>query len=132
MPTLREAMLKIQELKEIFGWGSDPGTKIFYGMIEMAEAGDVWKHRGDPEYIAEQTWWLKKYAPLVMGSRPASSFVEEWQVIDHMMEELIDGIFYCLDAMASLNIDVDPDEEFLKKWNENKRRGRKYLDDKRL
>ena len=115
MPTLNEARDKIIELAKQFGWGISKdhvATKIFYAMIELGEAGDAWKHRGDRE-------WLKQELHLST----------EQDLTSHVAEELIDAIFYCLNGIYCLDSQIDIDREFNKKWDKNLQRGRTYIDD---
>ncbi len=115
MPTLNEARDKIIDLAKQFGWGISKdhlATKIFYAMIELGEAGDAWKHRGDQE-------WLKRELHLST----------EQDLTSHVAEELIDAIFYCLNGLYCLDPQIDIDHEFNKKWVKNLQRGRTYIDD---
>jgi NTP pyrophosphatase (non-canonical NTP hydrolase) len=115
MPTLNEARNKILDLAKQFGWGISKdhlATKIFYAMIELGEAGDAWKHRGDRE-------WLQRELNLAT----------EQDLTRHVAEELIDAIFYCLNGLHCLDPQIDIDHEFNKKWEKNRQRGRTYIDD---
>jgi hypothetical protein len=120
MPTLNEAKDKVIELAKRFGWGISQehvGTKIFYAIIELGEAGDAWKHRGDKE-------WLKRELKV--------STDEEFTA--HVAEEFIDTIFYCLNGLycldPTLDVDnLDVDKAFDRKWKVNLERGRTYVDD---
>jgi len=103
----------IAELAEEKGWGCDVSTKIYYAMIELGEAGDIWKHREDKEYLKN----LK--IPNVYGT------VFELAVA----EELIDTIFYCLHALYCLNPSLNVDQLFEYKFNVNTKRNRFYADD---
>ena len=53
MPTLKEIQTMIVNLGKEKNWGEDVATKIYYAMIELGEAGDLWKHRGDIEYLCK-------------------------------------------------------------------------------
>lgn len=115
MPTLDEAKDKVVELANMFGWGVSRrhvATKIYYAMIELAEAGDVWKHRGDKRWLMREM-----------------SISSEEELARHVIEELIDTIFYCLNGIYCLNPDTDVDSEFERKWRVNLERGRTYVDD---
>jgi NTP pyrophosphatase (non-canonical NTP hydrolase) len=115
MPTLNEARDRIIDLAKQFGWGISKthlATKIFYAMIELGEAGDAWKHRGDED-------WLKRELHLST----------EQELTNHIVEELIDTIFYCLNGLYCLDPNIDIDYEFDKKWKNNLKRGRTYIDD---
>lgn len=111
MPSLNESMRLIDEIAESKGGGEEIERKLWYGAIELAEGGDAWKHRGDPEYLMNE-----------LGITPE-------QVPRHVAEELIDCIFYCLHAYHCLNLDVSPDEMFLMKLEKNWGRNRVYVDD---
>jgi len=105
----------IAHLARRLNWGNSRrhvATKIFYAIIELAEAGDVWKHRGDAK-------WLKEHYGIKSKK----------QLNAYMHEELIDAIFYCLHAIHCLNPSLDPDAEFIRKWNINAARKRHYIDD---
>ena len=41
MVTLNEALRQISELADEKCWDTDVATKIYYGMIEFAEGGDI-------------------------------------------------------------------------------------------
>lgn len=115
MPTLDEAKNMVVKLAQRFGWGisrKHVATKIFYAILELGEAGDAWKHRGDME-------WLKR--ELGISS--------EEELIRHVAEELIDAIFYCLNGIYCLDPSISVDEEFDRKWRINLKRGRTYIDD---
>ena len=110
MPSLKECKEMIAKLAEAKKWGSKVETKIFYAMIELGEAGDIWKHRGDKKYLDS------------LGIQDLKEAVAE---------ELIDTIFYCLHALHCLDSNLDPDELFIMKYNKNKSRERVYVDDRR-
>ena len=115
MPTLEEAKANVIELAKKFGWGTKKehvATKIYYAMIELGEAGDAWKHRGDKE-------WLKREL----------NVTSEEELAKHITEEFIDTIFYCLNGIYCLNPNIDVDQEFEKKRKINLQRGRTYIDD---
>lgn len=111
MPTLDECMEMVWKLGKEKKWGTDVATKIYYAMIELGEAGDIWKHRGDTEYLKQ------------LG-------LDESMINGAIAEELIDTIYYCLHAMRCLSEFISPDEIFLNKHRKNKKRKRVYLDDK--
>jgi NTP pyrophosphatase (non-canonical NTP hydrolase) len=113
--TLNKAKEMINELAIHFGWGNTEehiATKIYYAMIELGEAGDAWKHRGDEKYLFEEL-----------------NIVGEEELADHIIEELIDAIFYCLHGIHCVDPNRNVDDEFMKKWKINSIRGRTYLDD---
>ena len=115
MPTLEEAKVKVINLAKKFGWGTQKehvATKIYYAMIELGEAGDAWKHRGDKD-------WLKRELEIT----------SEEELTRHITEELIDTIFYCLNGIYCLDPAINVDQEFEKKWKINLARGRTYIDD---
>ena len=129
MTSFREAMLSIKKLGEKFGWGRDPSTKIYYAMIELAEAGDAWKHRGDLKWMKSQPWFKQ---PEIIHSKGSSFGVTtniDYGLGDHMLEELMDAIFYCLDAMSCINPYKNPDDIFELVWEKNNSRNRVYVDD---
>lgn len=110
MPSLKDCQEMIQKLAQEKGWGEDVGTKIFYAMIELGEAGDVWKHRADSKYLMEKVDVLGRWKDLIA-------------------EELIDTIFYCLHGLLCLNPKLNPDELFDEKLRKNRKRNRIYIDD---
>ena len=112
MPTLDEGIKIISTLADKKGWGEDVATKIYYGMIELGEAGDLWKHREDLDY-------LKK-----IGISPE-------QVKDAIAEELIDTILYCLHGFHCIGL-YDADRRFHEKMGINEKRNRIYADDNRI
>lgn len=115
MSTLNEAKDKVIELAKRFGWGisrEHVATKIFYAIIELGEAGDAWKHRDDEG-------WLKQEL----------NIVTEEELTEHVAEELIDTIFYCLNGLYCLDPALDVDKAFDRKWRINLERGRTYVDD---
>lgn len=111
MPTLNEGIRLISKLADAKKWGEDPATKIYYGMIEFAEAGDIWKHRDDHDYLKS------------IGINPD-------KVVDAIAEELIDVILYALHAFRCIGF-YDADYMFDYKMNKNKKRNRIYTDDNR-
>ena len=116
MPSFDEAKCKVIELAKMFGWGisrEHVATKIFYALIELGEAGDAWKHRGDKE-------WLKQKLDIAT----------EEELTKHVAEELVDAIFYCLNGIYCLDPSIDVDKEFDRKWRINLERGRTYQDDR--
>ena len=118
MPTLDDAKAMVIELAKRFGWGISEehvATKIFYAVIELGEAGNAWKHRGDKE-------WLERELSV-------SSMKD---LRRHVAEELIDAIFYCLNGIYCLDPSINVDEEFERKWRINYKRGRRYIDDREL
>jgi len=113
MPTFDEAKKLISELAEKKGWGSDPATKIYYAMIELGEAGDLWKHRNDHTYL------------LSLGLAPG-------EVSFAVVMELVDAIFYCLHGLLCIDPDISPDGLFMAKLEINKKRSRVYVDDREV
>lgn len=106
--SMRDAQLMIMELAKSKGWGADVAIKIYYGMIELGEAGDIWKHREDEEYLKE------------LGIDD----VEKAVAI-----EIIDTLYYCLHALYCLNPALIPEDLFLEKFEINEKRNRYYVDD---
>lgn len=111
MVTLNEGIRKISALADEKGWGTDVATKIYYGMIEFAEGGDIWKHRDDTEYLKS------------IGIEPDG-------VVDAVAEELIDAIFYALHGLHCIGFH-DADWMFEYKLNKSIKRDRIYTDDER-
>ena len=97
-----------QQQSERKNWGKDVGTKIFYGMIELGEAGDAWKHRGDPKYLE-------------------AAGIENLN--EHIKMEFIDTMLYCINALYCLDPDVDIDKMLQEKFKVNENRKRIYSDD---
>lgn len=122
-------MLRIKELGKKFGWGRDPSTKIYYAMIELAEAGDAWKHRGDLKWMRRQPWFKEPEYVNPDGHTHGYGKYIDFGLGEHMLEELMDAIFYCLDAMSCINQYKDPDEIFELVWEKNNNRNRVYVDD---
>ncbi len=110
MPTFDEAKKLISELAKKKGWGSDPATKIYYAMIELGEAGDVWKHRDDPKYLSEMD-------------------LTQEQVPQAVAIELIDALFYCLHGLLCIDPSISADKLFMTKLAINESRKRTYVDD---
>jgi len=110
MPTLDKCKQMIAELAEKKGWGCDVATKIYYAMIELGEAGDLWKHRDDMGYLMNLN-------------------IEPKNLDTEIAIELIDTIYYCLHALHCLNPHINPDNIFKYKYNVNEKRQRVYVDD---
>lgn len=110
MVTLNEGIKRIQTLGDIKGWGNDVATKIYYAIIELAEAGDAWKHRDDEGYLKNELGITKEQLP------------------EHMAEEFIDAILYCLHGFHCIGF-YDADYMFDCKMEKNKKRNRVYTDD---
>jgi len=111
MPTLEKCKQMIAELAEEKGWGCNVATKIYYAMIELGEAGDMWKHRDDKYYLLNE---------LTINPEDLDKLIAI---------ELIDAIYYCLHALHCLNPNINPDNIFKYKYNTNKKRNRFYADD---
>jgi len=109
--TLNEGIREISQLADEKNWGEDPATKIYYGMIEFAEAGDIWKHRDDHDYLRN------------IGIDPI-------HVEAAIAEELIDAILYALHAFKCIEF-YDADWMFDYKMKKNRERARVYTDDYR-
>ena len=109
MVTLNEGIREIGTLAYLKGWGRDPANKIYYGMIEFAEAGDIWKHREDEN-------WLKEKG------------IDPNKIVDAIAEELIDAILYALDCFNCIGF-LDADSMFIYKMKKNVDRNRVYADD---
>lgn len=112
MPTLNDGIKQMKKIGDIKGWGEDVATKIYYGMIELAEAGDAWKHRDDPNYLLQELGITRDELEL------------------YMAEEFIDTIKYCLHGLHCIGIS-EADEMFDYKMEKNLARNRIYADDKK-
>jgi len=115
MPNLDECKHLISQLAEQLGWGNNINhfqTKLWYAVIELCEAGNLWKHRGNPEHLA-----------VYYGIENEEQFKKK------LTEEVIDAIFYCLHALHCLDPTINPDAEFNRKFRINLNRRRAYIDD---
>lgn len=104
MPTLEECKTKVGELVLAKGFGNSPADfplKLFFAFIELGEAGDNWK-KGPKKFESEQAF------------KEATA------------EEIIDVIFYALDAARVRFPEIDMDAAFEKKWAKNMNRPFKY------
>jgi NTP pyrophosphatase (non-canonical NTP hydrolase) len=104
MPTLSEAQKKIGELVVAKGFGNNPddfANKLLFAFIELGEAGDNWK-KG-----------VKKFPDWESYAKATT-------------EELVDVIFYILDAARVAFPEIDMDEMFEYKWNKNMNRPHRY------
>ena len=111
MVTLNEALREISTLADEKGWDTNVATKIYYGMIELAEGGDLWKHRDDFDYLA-------------------SIGIDQDKLIDALAEELMDAILYALHGLNCIGFH-DADWLFNYKMEKNRKRNRIYADDNR-
>jgi len=115
MPTLSGCKQLIDRLAINLGWGRTIkhfDTKLWYAVIELGEAGDLWKHREDAKYLREE------------------HHIETYEQLEKALsQEIIDVIFYCLHALQCLNPNINPDAEFMDKWRINAKRKRIYIDD---
>lgn len=96
MPSLEEAKKKVEELVVAKGFGNSPDEVANKLLFAFIELGEA----GD-------SW--KKGKPT-----------------DETIEELIDVIFYVLDASRLIAPSANLDEEFDKKWSKNMNRGFRY------
>ncbi len=96
MPTLNEARKKVEELVVAKGFGNSPDEIANKLLFAFIELGEA----GD-------SW--KKGKPT-----------------DGTIEELIDVIFYVLDASRLIDPNADLDLEFEKKWTKNMGRSFQY------
>ncbi|MDE1853783.1 MAG: hypothetical protein KGI38_08575 [Thaumarchaeota archaeon] len=96
MPTLEESKKKVEELVKAKGFGNSPDDIANKLLFAFIELGEA----GD-------SW--KKGKPT-----------------DETIEELIDVIFYVLDASRLIAPDANLDEVFNKKWTKNMGRGYQY------
>ena len=109
MVTLNDGIRRITALADEKEWGNDIAIKIYYAMIELGEAGDIWKHRDDEKYLAD------------IG-------ITREGVPTAVAEELIDTIIYCLHGFSCIGF-WDADYLFDMKMKINKERKRIYTDD---
>ena len=96
MPSLEEAKKKIEQLVIEKGFGNSPDEIAYKLLFAFIELGEA----GD-------SW--KKGKPT-----------------DETIEELIDVIFYVLDASRLIDPDANMDEVFEKKWAKNMTRPVRY------
>ena len=96
MPSLEEAKKKVEELVKAKGFGNSESEIANKLLFAFIELGEA----GDS--------WKK--------GKPA----------DETIEELIDVIFYVLDASRLIAPDADLDEVFEKKWEKNMSRPHRY------
>jgi NTP pyrophosphatase (non-canonical NTP hydrolase) len=96
LPTLEEAKKKVEELVVAKGFGNTPEEIANKLLFAFIELGEA----GDS--------WKK--------GRPT----------DETIEELIDVIFYVLDASRLIAPEADLDRVFEKKWAKNMNRGFQY------
>jgi len=96
VPTLEEAKKKVEELVKAKGFGNTPDETANKLLFAFIELGEA----GDS--------WKK--------GKPS----------DETIEELIDVIFYVLDASRLISPDSNLDEVFEKKWAKNMGRGFQY------
>jgi NTP pyrophosphatase (non-canonical NTP hydrolase) len=96
MPTLEAAKKKVEELVKAKGFGNTPDEIANKLLFAFIELGEA----GDS--------WKK--------GKPA----------DETIEELIDVIFYVLDASRLIDPGADLDEVFEKKWSKNMGRPHQY------
>jgi NTP pyrophosphatase (non-canonical NTP hydrolase) len=96
VPSLEEAKKKVEELVKAKGFGNTPDEVANKLLFAFIELGEA----GDS--------WKK--------GKPA----------DETIEELIDVIFYVLDASRLISPGANLDEVFEKKWAKNMGRGYRY------
>ena len=96
MPSLQEAKKKVEELVRAKGFGNTPDEIANKLLFAFIELGEA----GDS--------WKKG------------------KTSDETIEELIDVIFYVLDASRLIDPDANLDEVFEKKWAKNMGRGHQY------
>jgi NTP pyrophosphatase (non-canonical NTP hydrolase) len=96
VPTLEESKRKVEELVKAKGFGNTPDEIANKLLFAFIELGEA----GD-------SW--KKGKPK-----------------EETIEELIDVIFYVLDASRLIDPDANMDEVFEKKWAKNMNRGFQY------
>jgi len=96
VPTLEEAKRKVEELVKAKGFGNTPDEIANKLLFAFIELGEA----GDS--------WKK--------GKPS----------DETIEELIDVIFYVLDASRLISPEANLDEVFEKKWAKNMGRGFQY------
>jgi len=110
---LKEMMKEIRKLVKEKGHGNSLdiiNNKFLFAMIEISEAADIWKKHKFNKY----------YDDIGIQHDPKRE----------IPEELIDAIFYILDAYALMYRDLenvpDPDEMFLTKLKKNLNREYRY------
>jgi NTP pyrophosphatase (non-canonical NTP hydrolase) len=96
VPTLEESKRKVEELVKTKGFGNTPDEIANKLLFAFIELGEA----GD-------SW--KKGKPK-----------------EETIEELVDVIFYVLDASRLIDPDANMDEVFEKKWAKNMNRGFRY------
>lgn len=96
MPTLEEAKRKVRELVEAKGFGNTPDEIANKLLFAFIELGEA----GDS--------WKKGKPP------------------EETIEELIDVVFYVLDASRLISPGADLDQVFERKWAKNMQRPYKY------
>jgi NTP pyrophosphatase (non-canonical NTP hydrolase) len=117
MPTLEECMKKIRTLVKEKGHEDTLGDfkeKLLWAFVELGEATDVFKKHGFMPYKEEH------------GN--TGIFIEV-DPKEKITEELIDAIFYILDAYGLMFRDLgvpSPDKVFMEKWKKNMGRGHRY------
>jgi hypothetical protein len=156
MPTLTEMQKQIEELVVTHGFANDPKdfpTKLLFAFVELGEATDDWK-KGD-RIIGVDTgleelktkWEALKRTPSLGYSNMSTSdlstkiqdidafikqlkpnkkyrTVEEWRA--GISEELIDAMYYILDAARVFMPEQNMDEHFNKKQAKNMGRAYRY------
>jgi NTP pyrophosphatase (non-canonical NTP hydrolase) len=106
---------KIEKLVEKKGFGNNEyffPFKLFYAILEIAEVGEMWK-KGKNKW-QNGKWKNKTY--------------QEWEI--KIAEELIDVIFYILDASRLVCPNVNLDKVFEHKYVKNLTREYRYGIDK--
>lgn len=102
---------KIGELVKQKGWGDNYyffPFKLFYAVLELAETGEMWKK-------GKNLWQNGKWKNVPQ---------QEWE--DKIAEELIDVIFYILDASRLGCPHSNMDEIFKRKLEKNFGRKHQY------
>jgi hypothetical protein len=115
MPTLTEMQRSIGELVFMKGFGNAPEDfpqKLFFALIELGEAGNTWKK-----------------GMRLVGPETEKPFKTVEELRAGIAEEIIDAIFYELDAMRVYVPEQNPDEVFLKKLTKNMGREHRYGED---
>lgn len=109
--TLEQMRKEIGELIKQKGWGNNYyffPFKLFYAMLELAEAGEMWKK-------GKNRWQYEKWKNVTQ---------KEWE--DKIAEQLIDVIIYILDASRLGCPNSNMDKVFEEKLKKNFSRKYKY------
>lgn len=116
LPTLEECMQAIRVLVKEKGHEDNLENfkdKILFALVELGEVADIWKKHGFKPYEDEAVHGIT----MIVDPK------------EKIAEELIDVIFYVLDAFGLMYRDLgieSPDEVFTKKLEKNMKRKFRY------